>query len=474
MIKKNDIYTCEITGTTHDGSGVGRVDGFALFVPGAIVGERVRIQVLKVLAHYGYAKIVEIIEPSPARIESDCPVSSRCGGCTYRHMTYKQELAIKTEHVRDCLYKNAGIEMPLPDCLPSPLQQGYRNKCQYPVSWKDGRLVFGYYGKNSHRLVPCTSCRLHPPVFDEIAAFLCDHLGRLGVDAYDEIQHRGLLRHICLRRAETSGQIMVTLVVCGDALPQEQQLCRDLCAAFPQVCSIYCSSQKARTNVVMGRHCRLLWGQKQIYDRLCGVELGISPLSFYQVNRQSAQNLYQLAADFAQLQKEDILLDLYCGTGAIGLGMAARVQALYGVEVIADAVQDARDNARRNGIENAQFLCGDCKSAVDYFAAHHIEPTVVILDPPRKGCDSHVIDEVCALAPQRVVMISCNAATMARDAALFCRGGYRLEKVQPVDLFPRTAHVETVVLLSHKKPDCHINVKVEFGEGEGKVTLKEI
>lgn len=449
MLKKNDELELLITGTTHDGSGVGRHEGFALFVPGAIEGERVQVRVLKLLKNYGFARLLAVLEPSPDRIDSDCSLWPRCGGCVYRQMTYRKELSIKTAAVESCLKKGAGMERTLPPCLPSPRREGYRNKCQLPVGLdREGRVVCGYYGKNSHRIVPLQSCSLHPPVFDRIAACFCRFLESHKISVYSEENQRGLVRHLCLRLAQKTGQIMVTVVINGERLPHSGQLVDALTRQFPDIRSIYLNHNRRATNVIMGQACTLLWGEERIVDELCGIRLALSPLSFYQVNRDAAETLYTLAAKMAQLSREDVLLDLYCGVGSIGLTMAGQVKEVYGVEVVPAAVEDARKNAALNGIENAQFFCGDCKDAVDYFAQNGISPTAVVLDPPRKGCDVHVIDEVARLAPDRVVMISCNPATMARDVALFAERGYAAQQIQPVDLFPRTAHVETVVLLT--------------------------
>ena len=451
MLNKNDEIELQITGTTHDGSGVGRHEGLALFVPGAIEGERVRARVVKLHKTYGFTRLMAVLAPSPDRIESDCPLWPRCGGCTYRQMTYRKELAVKTAAVASCLKKSAGWEEPLPPCLPSPRREGYRNKCQRPIGLdSEGRVVCGYYGRNSHRIVPFAQCLLHPPLFDRIAAAFCRFLERYSIPVYSEETHRGLVRHLCLRLGQKTGQVMVTVVINGERLPHSGQLVEELTGHFPEIRSLYLNHNRLATNVILGANNTLLWGEERIVDELCGVKLALSPLSFYQVNRDAAETLYTLAANLAQLDQDDVLLDLYCGVGAIGLGMAGRVKEVYGVEVIPAAVEDARKNAALNGIGNAHFLCGDCKDAVDYFAKNGIAPTAVVLDPPRKGCDPHVIDEVARLGPRRVVMISCNPATMARDVALFAEKGYLARHIQPVDLFPRTAHVESVALLEKK------------------------
>jgi len=450
-MKKNDIVTIQITGMTHDGMGVGRYDNMAIFVAGVYVGETAEVLILKVNRTYAFGKLQSLIMPSPARIEADCPIAQKCGGCTWRDIEYSEELKYKHDFVADCLKKFAHKEIGLPDAIGSPNIDCYRNKAQYPIrADKDGKATFGYFAKNSHRLIPCERCMLVPEVYDQIAAFTVFFMNSKGILPYDEASCRGIVRHLCIRSAFSTGDIMVTLVINKNNMPHAEEYVAALTKAFPQVVSVFLNINTKNTNVIMGQKCIKLYGNDTITDTICGVKIAISPLSFYQINRDSVENLYSLVREFAAPQKDDILFDLYCGTGAIGLTMADSVKHLYGIEIIPDAVENAKHNAKINGFDNTTFMCGDCKDAVSYFTENKIRPNIVILDPPRKGCDETVIDTVCTLSPDRVVMVSCNPATMARDVAVFEQKGYLLGDIKAVDLFPRTPHIETVMILQRK------------------------
>lgn len=448
-MKKNDIVTLTITGMTHDGSGVGRADDLAVFVPGVYTDEICEVLILKVNKTYAFGKLQKLISPSPERIESDCAISKQCGGCTWRDITYNKELQYKREYVEDCMRKFAHKVISLPETLASPNETCYRNKAQYPIRpGKDGKATFGYFAKNSHRVIPCERCLLVPEVFDQIAKFTVFFMNQKNIAPYNENTCRGIVRHLCIRSAFSTGDIMVTLVINQKSMPYAHEFAAALTKAFPQVVSVFVNINTKNTNVIMGQKCVKIYGDDTITDTICGVKIAISPLSFYQINRDSVENLYSLVKDFANAGQDDIVFDLYCGTGAIGLTVASDAKHLYGIEIIPDAVENAKQNAVINGFDNTTFLCGDCKDAVSYFTENKIDPTIVILDPPRKGCDTTVIETVCTLAPSKVVMVSCNPATMARDVAEFENRGYSLQQLQPVDLFPRTPHVETVLLLT--------------------------
>jgi 23S rRNA (uracil1939-C5)-methyltransferase len=449
MLSKNDLIPLIISDITTEASGVGRTEeGFAVFVPGAAVGDRLTVRIVKVLKSYAFGIIEEILEPSPDRIPSDCPVSRGCGGCSLRHISYEAECRLKERWVTENFRRIGGIQAEVLPILPSPRRQGYRNKAQYPVrADADGKLVMGFFAKRSHRVVPCVSCRLQPDLFEEILRFLEGFCRRHGVAPYDEARRTGLLRHIYLRMGEATGQVMVCLVVNGGGLPCEEELARELPARFPSVASLILNRNRENTNVILGKDCRTLWGKGYIEDILCGVRVRISPLSFYQVNREGAENLYRTAAEFAELGGDETLLDLYCGAGTIGLSMASRVRRLIGVEAVASAVENARENARENKIENARFLCGDAAEAAGTLLREGVSPDIVVMDPPRKGCDASLLDTAASMAPQKIVMISCNSATAARDCAILEQKGYRVKKLRAVDMFPRTAHVECVALL---------------------------
>ncbi|MBQ6268383.1 MAG: 23S rRNA (uracil(1939)-C(5))-methyltransferase RlmD [Clostridia bacterium] len=445
-LRKNDIVTLTVDACTADGSGIGRADGLAVFLPGAAVGDTVRAHILKVKKNYAYAKIAQVLIPSPDRIAPACPVFPRCGGCAFQHITYEAECRIKAQHVADCLQRIGGVTPALRPILAAPETQHYRNKAQYPLAMRDGQLQIGFYAPHSHRVVHCPDCSLQPPEFAQVLAVFDRWVRESGVSVYDETARTGLLRHIYLRKGAATGEVMVCAVVNGDALPQEAALADALCA-LPGVKSILINSNTADTNVVLGPHCRTLWGADAIEDRLCGLTFRISPLSFYQVNRDQAERLYQTAADYAALTGKETLLDLYCGTGTIGLTMARRAKRLIGVEVVPAAIEDAKINAVRNGIDNAEFLCADAAAAAKALHTRGLQPEVVILDPPRKGCSPESVAQVAAFRPDRIVYVSCDPATLARDCAAFAALGYRAVDATPVDLFPRTGHIETVCLL---------------------------
>ena len=452
-LAKNDVVTLEITGTTHEGAGVGRFEGMAVFVPAAAQGDTVRARIVKVASSCAFARVEEIIAPAPSRVEPDCAFFGPCGGCVFRHISYEAELTAKQARVSDALRRIAGLSLePLP-ILGAKQTDGYRNKAQYPVAQvldEQGRpagIRAGFYAPRSHRVVGDGQCRLQPECFARALGAFGQWAAETRVRAYDETTGKGLLRHIYLRFAEGTGQLMACAVANGDALPAPERLVALLRAACPETASVVLNVNRARGNVILGARCVTLWGTDTITDRLCGLLIELSPLSFYQVNRAQAERLYGVAADFAGLTGRELLLDLYCGAGAIGLSMAGRAGRVVGVEVVPEAVENARRNAHRNGIRNAEFLCDAAGGAAKRLAAQGLRPDVVVVDPPRKGCDEPTIEAIAEMSPARVVYVSCDPATLARDLALLTARGYRARQAQPVDLFPRTAHVETVVRL---------------------------
>ena len=479
MLKKNQLIPLEIQSVTNEGNGVGRFEGMAVFVPGTAPGDRLTARVVKVLSSYCYGIVEELLEPGPGRVEPACPVCRRCGGCSLQHLSYPAELAVKEGWVRDSLRRIGGLDAPVRPILGSPLELHYRNKAQYPIAkGKDGAFC-GFYAPRSHTVIPAEGCLLQPAFFGEIARAVCRYIDRSGEEPYDEASGKGLFRHLYLRWGEAAGEVMVCLVVNGERIPEPQSLVSSLLSVCPQISSILVNTNTKNTNVILGPKTRVLFGASAIRDLLCGVRVNISPLSFYQVNRRGAELLYRQAAELARLTPEDVLLDLYCGAGTIGLSMARQVREVIGVEVVESAVRDAEQNARENGVENARFLCADAGQAAGRLREEGLLPTVVVLDPPRKGCDTATLEAVAGMTPSRVVMVSCNPATMARDAAVLSKKGYRLTAVQPVDMFPRTAHVETVVLLSKLNTKQHIEVELNLDEldltaAESKATYDEI
>lgn len=451
-VQKNECYTVEIKAMASEGNGVGKINGMTVFVPLTAPGDLALVRIVKVHRTYCYGKLEELLRPSADRVPSDCSVFSRCGGCVYRHIRYSAELAIKELTVQDAFERLGKIETQHLPIIGSKRVDEYRNKAQYPVGTdQNGALCTGFYASRSHRIVPCEACRLQAPEFEMLKQAVLAYADEYSIPAYDESTGKGVLRHICIRHAEQTGEWMVVLVVTQRRLPALDKLAERLTELVSGTASLIVNQNRERTNVILGKECRTAFGKPQITDILCGNQIAISPLSFYQVNRDQAEVLYGLAKDFAQLTGKETLIDLYCGTGTIGLSMADCVKRLIGVEAVPQAVEDAKKNAVRNGINNAEFLCADAAEATRSLRERKITPDVVVVDPPRKGCGDTVLCDIAAMAPERIVMISCNPATAARDCARLRELGYIVRKVQAVDMFPRTAHVECVVLLERSE-----------------------
>ena len=479
MLKKNQIEEAEITAMSSDGNGIAKIDGMVVFVPYTAVGDKLKIRIVKVQKNYSFGIIEEILEPSPDRVDDHCPVYKKCGGCAFRHISYEAELRHKAEFVQSNLRRLGGLDPVMLPITPSPLVQGYRNKAQYPIREYDGKIEAGFFAKRSHRVISCASCDLQPAFFEQILEYTKQFLEEYHISAYDEQTGKGKVRHLYIRYGEVSGEVMVCLVVNSERLPHAAEYVEGLLKVCPQVVSVVLNINREQNNVILGQKCITLYGKDTIEDTLCDVRFELSPLSFYQVNRQAAEKLYRLAAEMAQFEGNELLIDLYCGAGTIGLSMASKVRELIGVEIVPDAVENAKENAKRCGVENARFICADAKEAAAQLAAENLHPDVIVVDPPRKGCDLEVLQAIAAMAPKRLVMISCNSASLARDCKELEALGYHLEKAAPVDLFPRTTHVETVVLLSKLKVDHHIEIELKMDEldltaAESKATYDEI
>ncbi len=465
-LQKNQILTLRIERLSSDGSGVAHsADGEAVFVPGTAPGDEARVRIVKDCGRYAFGILDELLTPSPDRIPVDCPVAGPCGGCSLRHLDYAAELRAKQESVLDAFRRIGGLEVPVLDILPSPDVDRYRNKVQFPVGIdKNGVPCIGFYAGRTHRIVPCPDCKLQPSVLNEIGNALCAFFAQQVIRPYDEQSGKGLVRHIFLRRGAHSGQIMVCLVCTRAKLPHAEQLCTALRGQFPAISTILLNVNAKNTNVILGSENHILYGPGYIEDTLCGVPVRLGPLSFYQVNTLAAERLYGVAAQYAQLTPDDTLLDLYCGMGTIGLSMAGQCRELIGVEIVPEAIESAKANAARMGeavAAKSRFFCADAGQAATQLAAEGLHPDIVMLDPPRKGCDEATLSAVVRMAPRRVVYVSCNPATAARDAAWLEQNGYHAEKVQPVDLFPRTKHCECVIALSKGEIDSK-KVRVEF------------
>ncbi len=465
-LQKNQLLTLRIERLSNDGSGVAHSsEGEAVFVPGTAPGDEAQVRIVKDCGRYAFGILDKLLTPSPDRIPVDCVVAGPCGGCSLRHLDYAAELRAKQESVADAFRRIGGLDVPVLDALPSPEVDRYRNKVQFPVGRdKDGAPCIGFYAGRTHRIVPCPDCKLQPGVLNDIGNTLCAFFAAHGIQPYDEERGKGLVRHIFLRRGAHSGQIMVCLVCTRLKLPHSDELVALLREKFRDIATILINVNAKKTNVILGEESVTLYGPGCIEDTLCGVPVRLGPLSFYQVNTLAAERLYGVAAEYAQLEPDDILLDLYCGMGTIGLSMANHCRELIGVEIIPEAIDSAKANAARMGdavAAKSRFFCADAGEAAARLAAEGLRPDVIMLDPPRKGCDETTLSAVVQMSPRRVVYVSCNPSTAARDAAWLGQHGYRAEKVQPVDLFPRTKHVETVVLLSKGEVDSK-KIRVEF------------
>ena len=449
-LKKNDVIELAVTGFTSEGGGVGHHEGQAVFVSGAAAGDTVECVVIKAKDNYAVGKLVSVLKASPDRVIPDCPVFPRCGGCVFRHVSYEAELRLKEQRVRDALARLGHLDVPVDPIVGAPSPDGYRNKAQYPVQNVNGRLYAGFYAPFSHRVIDCKRCLLQPPAFEALLRAVSRWAEKYKIPIYDETAHKGLLRHIYIRKAFATGETMVCLVINGERVFKEKELVETLRKTDGSVKTVLLNVNTEKTNVVLGGVCRTLYGDGYIEDVLCGKRFRISPLSFYQVNRDQAENLYRQAAAFALTPDTRVLLDLYCGAGTIGLTMADRVEKLIGVEIVEDAVRDARQNAKLNGVTNAEFLCADAAKAAVTLRQRGIRPDTVVLDPPRKGCDEALLRTVAEMGPARIVYVSCDPATLARDCAVLRDLGYNAERAVPFDMFPRTAHVETVVRLSRQ------------------------
>ena len=507
MLKKDDQVTIEIEDIGTDGAGIGKADGYTLFVKDAVIGDIIKAKVIKAKKTYGYARLMEIITPSKDRVEPVCPVARQCGGCQIQQMSYSAQLKYKQKLVRDNLARIGGIT----DCEVLPVigmenPFNYRNKAQYPVGRnKDGKVVIGFYAGRTHSIVDYTQCAIGAPENAQILEKIRTFINENNISVYDEQSHKGLIRHILIRTGKHTGQIMVCLIINGKTLPHADKLA-DCLKDISGMSSIMININKERTNVILGSECSVIWGNSYIEDSICGIMFRISPLSFFQVNPVQTEKLYRKALEYAELTGNETVWDLYCGIGTISLLMATKARKVYGVEIVPQAIEDAKNNALRNSLNNAEFFVGKAEEVVPRIydedmkkaenepvdskenskensglpdsasdeSVTRINPDVVVVDPPRKGCDETLLDTIVKMNPKRIVYVSCDSATLARDLKYLAANGYEIDRVQPVDQFAHTVHVETVVLLSHKKPDGHINVKVEFGEGEGKVPLDNI
>ncbi len=449
-LEKNKIYLGEAVDYTAEGNGVFKINGMAVFVPNTAVGDKAEVKIIKVGKNYSFGRLESIISPSDDRITSDCEIFNKCGGCVFRHINYSAELKFKRKRVYDALTRIGGIDGNIIcDIVPSPSCNAYRNKAQLPITRDtNDKIRVGFFAPRSHRVIPLDYCPLQSESFNKAVDVFLKWANISGESVYDEVNHKGVLRHLYLRYSKKTGELMVCIIANSDRLKNEEKLIKLLKDELPELKTVVLNINREKTNVITGKKCINLYGDGYITDELCGLKFRISPLSFYQVNRDAAEKLYGIAAELANLKSNETLLDMYCGTGTIGLSMASRVKSLIGVEIVPQAIEDAKKNAEVNGIQNARFICSDAIQAARLLYDEGVRPDCIILDPPRKGCGSELISVVSEMLPDRIVYVSCDPATLARDLAIFKEKGYSAKKAVPVDMFPRTGHVECVVLMT--------------------------
>ncbi|MDE7364816.1 MAG: 23S rRNA (uracil(1939)-C(5))-methyltransferase RlmD [Ruminococcus sp.] len=448
MLEKNKIYTAEITGLTSEGSGVCRIDNIAVFVPETAVGDIAEIKVVKVLSHYAFGIINKIITPSADREMRECDVYKKCGGCVFRHISYDAECRAKNDMVKDAFERIGGLTPIFDEYISAEKSDRYRNKAQYPLAVVDGKAVCGFYAQRSHRVVPLVDCSLQPVIFRGILETVLEYINEKKLSVYNESTNTGILRHIYIRRGAYTDEIMVCIVARKNISRQLSALCRKLTEKFADIKSIVLNINPDKTNVILGSECIVLCGESEITDIMCGNKIKISPLSFYQINTVQAERLYRKALEYANPTKNDVIADLYCGAGTIGLSMAEYVKKIIGIEIVPDAVRNAKENARENNILNAEFYCGDAGEVFSMLNKKGCSPDIIIVDPPRKGCSEDTLKVIVEASPKKIVMISCNPSTAARDAKFLSKNNYTVERVCGADLFPTTKHTEVIVLMS--------------------------
>jgi len=448
-IKKNENYEIEITGMTHEGQGVGRINNFTVFVDGVIKGEKAEIKIIKVNKNYAVGKLLNIIVPSENRVEPFCSAYKRCGGCSLQHMNYAAQLEFKTELVKDNLKRIGKLEnVTVHDAIGMNNPLKYRNKAQYPVGMIKDELAIGFYAKRSHDIIRNDECGIQDENSDRVKSVVQEFILRYGISAYDEVNRTGLVRHVVTRTGFKTGEVMAVIVINGEDLPHQRELVDMLVEKVPGIKSVFLNVNTQNTNVILGSRNIKIFGQDTITDYIGKYKFNISPLSFYQVNPFQTEVLYNKALEYAGLTGEETVFDLYCGIGTISLFLSEKAKKVYGVEVVEDAIMDARKNAELNGVENVEFIAGESEKVVPELYRQGVRADVVVVDPPRKGCDKTLLETLVGMQPERIVYVSCNPSTLARDLNYLDECGYRTVEVQPVDMFPFTPHVECVVLIT--------------------------
>ena len=461
--RKNDLVTLEIEDCGIDGEGIGKADGFTVFVKDAVIGDTVTAKIIKAKKNYGYGRLMEVLKPSPYRVEPKCEFARQCGGCQLQALSYDQQLVFKTNKVKGHLERIGGFtDIPMEPIIGMDELFHYRNKAQFPVGRnKEGKIVTGFYAGRTHNIIENRDCALGVAENKEVLDRVIAHMEKYGIEPYNEATGKGLVRHVLIRYGYFTKEVMVCLILNGNKLPKEEQLVKSLCE-IPGMTSITINVNKKHSNVILGEEIRLLWGQEYITDRIGDISYQISPLSFYQVNPMQTQKLYAKALEYADLHGEETVWDLYCGIGTISLFLAQKAKFVRGVEIVPAAIENAKENAKLNGLENTEFFVGKAEEVLPReYKKNGVYADVIVVDPPRKGCDETLLETMVEMNPERIVYVSCDSATLARDLKYLCERGYELRKVCPVDQFGMTVHVETVVLLSKGEVDSK-KIRVEF------------
>ena len=479
--RKNDLVTLEIEDCGIDGEGIGKADGFTVFVKDAVIGDTVTAKIIKAKKNYGYGRLMEVLKPSPYRVEPKCEFARQCGGCQLQALSYDQQLVCKTNKVKGHLERIGGFtDIPMEPIIGMDELFHYRNKAQFPVGRnKEGKIVTGFYAGRTHNIIENRDCALGVAENKEVLDRVIAHMEKYRIEPYNEATGKGLVRHVLIRYGYFTKEVMVCLILNGNKLPKEEQLVKSLCE-IPGMTSITINVNKKHSNVILGEEICLLWGQEYITDRIGDISYQISPLSFYQVNPMQTQKLYAKALEYAELHGEETVWDLYCGIGTISLFLAQKAKFVRGVEIVPAAIENAKENAKLNGLENTEFFVGKAEEVLPReYKKNGVYADVIVVDPPRKGCDETLLETMVEMNPERIVYVSCDSATLARDLKYLCERGYELRKVCPVDQFGMTVHVETVVLLSQQKPDDTIEIDLDLDEldatsAELKATYQEI
>ena len=479
--RKNDLVTLEIEDCGIDGEGIGKADGFTVFVKDAVIGDTVTAKIIKAKKNYGYGRLMEVLKPSPYRVEPKCEFARQCGGCQLQALSYDQQLVFKTNKVKGHLERIGGFtDIPMEPIIGMDELFHYRNKAQFPVGRnKEGKIVTGFYAGRTHNIIENRDCALGVAENKEVLDRVIAHMEKYGIEPYNEATGKGLVRHVLIRYGYFTKEVMVCLILNGNKILKEEQLVKSLCE-IPGMTSITINVNKKHSNVILGEEIRLLWGQEYITDRIGDISYQISPLSFYQVNPMQTQKLYAKALEYADLHGEETVWDLYCGIGTISLFLAQKAKFVRGVEIVPAAIENAKENAKLNGLENTEFFVGKAEEVLPReYKKNGVYADVIVVDPPRKGCDETLLETMIEMNPERIVYVSCDSATLARDLKYLCARGYELRKVCPVDQFGMTVHVETVVLLSQQKPDDTIEIDLDLDEldatsAELKATYQEI